>query len=185
MKFKMKLGYECWRRNKILIELFREAIELSLYQKEALVVHEIREHLKNNEDFKAIERSSHDQVHVDYIKREKLARDYKQLRKEINRLEKERGVIKFGVNQPIEGLISFDDDYKELLKKYMFQRDIMNNHRLYVKKYIKQKGDSWDRIINIHAQKECLPLSMKFYMTMLATKANPGENKGNMSEPFS
>ena len=60
MKFKMKLGYECWRRNKILIELFREAIDLSLYQKEALVVNEIRDHLNINEDFIAIQRSSHD-----------------------------------------------------------------------------------------------------------------------------
>ena len=144
MKFKMKLGYECWRRNKILIELFREAIDLSLYQKEALVVNEIRDHLNSNEDFIAIQRSSHDQVYVDYMKREKLARDYKQLRKDIVKLEKAEKERVEKLNEQNKGKprqeaqeVNFEDEYKELLKKYMFQKDIMENHKQYVKKYIR------------------------------------------------
>ena len=78
------------------------------------------------------------------MKREKLARDYKQLRKEIVKLEKAEKERVEKLNEQIKGKtrqeaqeVNFEDEYKELLKKYMFQKDIMENHKQYVKKYIR------------------------------------------------
>ena len=54
LKFKMKLGYECWKRNCIFPELFREAIAQTIAEKEELAVDKLKRYIAKSEDFKKI-----------------------------------------------------------------------------------------------------------------------------------
>ena len=121
-------------------------------------------------------------------KREKLARDYKKLK---FKLELKRRLLKRLISTDNDDLLSNDDkdsseenQYDHLLLQYKNQQDIVRAHERYVQKYVFQRGDSWDRIMCIHAQRDRLPLSMKFYTTMLATKYNPGENNNENDGPW-
>lgn len=78
LKFKMKLGYECWRRNCILPELFREAIAQTIAEKEELAVDRLKRYIAKSKDFKKIERKGmryRDIWDINRDKREKLATD--------------------------------------------------------------------------------------------------------------
>ena len=75
LKFKMKLGYECWRRNCMMPELFREAIAQTIAEKEELAVDRLKRYIAKSEDFKKIECKGMRYRDINRKKREKLAID--------------------------------------------------------------------------------------------------------------
>ena len=74
LRFKMKLSYECWKRDCVLTQLVKGAILKTIEEKEKLAVANLQKHIAKSIEYRGIERDLLlDPDQVDRKKREKLA----------------------------------------------------------------------------------------------------------------